>query len=178
MAYLKTAAILTRIREVLEESAGDLRTVPVGRFSGGLPEGLSETAEEIRALEAPRIETRIASKRPSPASPPVNGNLRIYELTIEVRVIRLVEPLDQLDDESRVALQALASADGDIIAQALNYPGNLTQTAAGAPTDLASGMLVYEGDASSVVGTVDGGAQTLTTVHTLLGHAIARPATS
>lgn len=178
MAYLQSAAILTRIREVLTDGAGSVRTIPLGRFTGDLPEGLPEYAEEMRALGNARVEARIVSKRKSPASPPMSGNLRIYELRVEVRVVRLVEPLNQHDDKSRLALMALASDDGDYIAQALENPGALSETESGDATGLASGVLIYEGDSTSVVGRIADGAQTLSTVHNFRGYAISRPATA
>lgn len=178
MAHIKSQAILTRIREVLDDSAGDLRTIAYDRFAGDLPEGLDPSAIQFRAVTSARVEARITGKRVSPASPPALGNLRIYELDVEVKVIRLVETADQLDDAERDALNALAAEDGDIIAQALGYPGNLTATEAGEPTDLVSGMLVYESDSTSVDGRISEGAQTLTTTHLFRGHAIARPATA
>ena len=176
MATLPAAAILTRIREVLEDSAGILRTVPTGRFEGGLPEGGRVDSELAKAFVKPRIEAAITGMSLSAATPPVVGNLRIYDLEVEVRVVRIIRPLEQVSDDDRVALQAAAATDADIIAQALGWPGNLTQTAASTATDLVSGMLTYQRTRARIGRRIDEGAQPLETIHTFTGKAQVRPA--
>lgn len=178
MAYIQAAAIITRIREVLEDGRGDLRTVTAGRFAGDLPEGLSIDAEHMRTVTGARCSADITAIRPSPASPPILGNLILYEIDVRVRVIRLITALEQTDDASHDALRALAISDVDIVRQALEYPNNLAATEAGATCDLVSGLLRYTGATQVVVGEIDSGAQTLETVHDFTGTAISRPATS
>lgn len=169
MAYIATAAIITRVREVLEDSAGSLRTVPSGRFFGGLPDGLSPDAESMRAISKPRVESMIVGMQRSPATPPVVGSLLIYEIDVDVRVIRVVTTLQQLSDDDRVALQALAMEDCDVIRQALEYPGNLTSTTAGTPTGLASGLLRYVSSKAIVKRAVNDGSQPLEVIHKFKG---------
>lgn len=178
MAYIAASAILTRIREVLEDSAGTLRTVPSARFLGDLPEGLSEDAESMRAISKPRVEASLVSMKRSPASPPIIGSLLLYEVEIAVRIIRAVTTLEQLSDDDRVALQALAFEDCDVVRQALEYPGNLTSTTAGTATGLCSGLLRYGSSKVVVKRRVDDGAQPLETVHSFTGVAQAAAATS
>lgn len=179
MAYVATSAILTRVREVIEDSAGTLRTVPAARFLGDLPEGLSEDAEAMRAISKPRVETSMVSVKRSPSSPPVIGSLLIYEIELAVRVIRVVTTLEQLSDDDRVALQALAFEDCDVIRQALEYPGNLTATTGGTATGLCSGLLRHVSSrAAPMRRRVDGGAQPLDVTHTFVGVATAAAATS
>jgi hypothetical protein len=177
MAYVKSQAILTRIREVVEESAGTLRTVPSARFLGQLPEGLAESEEARRALVKPRVHAAIIRTARAAESPPITGNLVIYDLSVEVKIIRLVTRLEQLSDTDMDALQATALEDVDVVRQALEYPGNLTQTEAGDPTDLISGLLSYVDSRIRVRREINQGAQILETIHTFSGKAIARPAT-
>lgn len=168
-SYAQTSAILTRIREVLEFGRGTLRNVPLDRFYGDLQDGLSDTAELIRSVEKPRIAASIKASRPSPATPPRMGNMLIDELDVEVRVIRLVEPLAQNDDDTSVALQALAWADAGAARQALEFPNNVigsskTITGVGAtfPTGFSGGeTLIPVIDGTAVTVTFTSGDQTL-----------------
>lgn len=179
MAYIAASAILTRVREVLEDSAGTLRTVPAARFLGDLPEGLSEDAESMRAISKPRVEASMVSVKRSPSTPPIIGSLLLYEVEIAVRVVRVVTTLEQLSDDDRVALQALAFEDCDVVRQALEYPGNLTSTTAGTATGLCSGLLRYTGSkAAPLRRRVDGGSQPFEVTHTFSGVAQAAAATS
>ena len=177
MAYIKARAILTRCREVLESSAGVLRTVPASRFTGDLPEGLGDDEDMRRAMATPRIEASIQSMERSAASPPVIGSYAIFDLTILIRIVRTITPLEQLDDASRTALQALADEDVDVVSQALGYPNNMQQTAAGTACDLVSNVLLHRSSKVIVKKAIDG-AQPLETQHLFLGRAISRPATS
>lgn len=177
MAYLQTAAILTRIREVVEDGAGTLRAIS-SRFLGDLPEGLDVTEDMRRALDKPRVESSITSITRSASSPPICGNLIIYELGVDVRVVRTVTPLEQLSDDDRDALRALAAADADYVRQALEYPGNLSTTSGGVSTDLASGMLSFKSSRVVVKRAVNEGAQSVETIHSFTGFALSRPAVS
>lgn len=176
MAYVQSEAILTRVREVLEDSAGTLRTVPSGRFTGDLPEGLSESAEQRRALTAPRVAVSLTALSRSRFSPPSTGNFLLYDLAVEVRVIRLLTRDEQLDPALLTELQAAAAGDADVIRQALEYPGNLASTSGGEATDLVSGLLTFSGSRTRVRRQVNQGAQLLETIHSFTGKAKARPA--
>lgn len=178
MAYIKSAAILKRIREVIEDSAGSLRTVPAGRFAGDLPEGLSDDAALVRAASKPRVEARVAGYAPSESSPPLGGNLRIYDVDFEIKLIRIVTPLEQLSDDARDALHGLQLEDAEIVEQALSYPHNLQATSTGTATDLASGLLMHQATKFAVRKPIDEGAQPLETIMTFLGRVLSRPATS
>jgi hypothetical protein len=179
VAYIKAAAILRRIREVLEEAAGTLRVIPSTRFLGDIPDGLSDEEETRRALEKPRIAAALVDVTRSAASPPVTGNFIIYDVTLDVRIIRTLTTLEQISDDDDETLRALAFEDADVVRQALEYPGNLTQTSAAVATDLASGMLSHvRSTQQRARGAVNGGAQTLETIHRFTGYAFARPAVS
>lgn len=178
MAYIAASAILTRVREVLEDSAGTLRTVPAARFLGDLPEGLSEDAEALRAISKPRVEAAFTAMKRSAASSPVIGSLLLYDVEIAVRIVRVVTTLEQLSDDDRVALQALALEDCDVVRQALEFPGNLTSTTGGTATGLCSGLLRYGASKVVVKRAVNDGAQPIETVHTFTGVVQASAATS
>lgn len=175
MATMAAAAILTRIREVIVDSRGTLRTVPSARFLGDLPGGLPDESELARSAEKPRIEASITRVAVSPASPPVTGDLRLYDLTIEVRVIRALSSDEQVQDSQRDALRALAIEDADVLAQALCWPGNVLQTQALVATGLCSGILRYTGSEVSVRREVAQGAQIVETIHRFMGVAQSRP---
>ena len=65
MSYVRAEAITTRLREVLEQSSGVLRTVPSSRFFGDLPEGLDMSEEIRRAIENPRVNANVTRGRRS-----------------------------------------------------------------------------------------------------------------
>lgn len=179
MSYVRAEAITTRLREVLEQSSGALRTVPASRFFGDLPEGLDMGEELRRAIENPRINAEVTGIRRSPASPPINGNLTIYDFDVEVRIVRIMSTLEQLDDASLELLRSRAFEDVDVIRQALEYPGNLTATDGGDVTDIASGMLRFvDGTVGDIKRMINEGAQQCETRVNFTGVAIARPATS
>jgi hypothetical protein len=179
MSYVRAEAITTRLREVLEQSSGVLRTVPSSRFFGDLPEGLDMGEEIRRAIENPRINANVTRVRRSPASPPINGNLTIYDFEVEVRIVRIMSTLEQLDDASLELLRSRAFEDVDVIRQALEYPGNLTTTDGGDVTDIASGMLRFvDGTVGDIKRMINEGAQQCETLVNFTGVAIARPATS
>lgn len=175
MAYLRFNTALKRIREVVEQSAGALRAVPVGRFLGDLPQGLDDESAMARAISTPRVESSITSVTPSSSSPPVLGDLRIYEVQVSVKVLRVVTPLEQVSDADRDELQALAAQDADVLSQALGFPGNLARTADGVETEIVSGLLVYRSSSVLVGKRTDDGAQTITTTHVFRGHMLSRP---
>ena len=175
MAYIKSEAILTRIREVVDTGAGTGRTINSARFNGDLPEGLDDMENARRAVEVARHEASIIGVRRSPSSPPELGSLLLYDIDVQVRVIRALTRHEQISDPDRDVLIAQASEDADVLAQALGYPGNLTQTAAAAATDLVSGRLRYVSSKVVIRGSVNAGAQAIETVHMFAGIAIARP---
>ena len=178
MAYVAASALITRLREVLEDSRGTLRTVPAARFDGDLPEGLSDDEQMRRGLTAPRIRAEIRVMGRSKSSPPINGNLIIYDIAVTVASLRTITRDEQLDETSNDVLMAAALTDMDVIRQALEYPGNLTQTQAAVATDLVSGMLEHVSSEMGAVLAIDGGAQKLESKHSFKGWLISRPAVS
>jgi hypothetical protein len=176
VAYIKAAAVRTRIREVIEASAGTLRTVPTDRFLGDLPEGLDVTEEMRRALEAPRVSVSIRRASPHPQTPLSLGNIALDNYEFVVRVVRTISTLEQLIESDSDALDALAMIDSDVLRQALGFPGNLSSTTAGTSTDIVSGMLRWTSSDWRVERAINDGAQKLETVHQFAGVLISRPA--
>lgn len=129
MTYLASRAIVDCIHEALRDSAGVLRTVPLDRFRGDAPAGLSDSAQTMRALVAPRLAASVPSVRRHPQSPLSNGSILLYSIGVEIRVVRTVTHIAQLSDSAHDALAALALEDCDVIRQALEYP-NLRVTGA------------------------------------------------
>jgi hypothetical protein len=172
------AACLTRIREVIEDSRGILRTVPTNRFTGDLPEGLGDSEEARRGIVGPRVDASITGLARNPASPPTMGNVMLSDVDILVRVVRTVTPLEQLDDDSRDALAALAALDAEVLQQALGFAGNLTTTQAGTATGIVSGLLRWLKTSVRVKRVISDGAQTIETLHTFRAIVKSAPAVS
>lgn len=163
MATLDGDAIHTAIREVLEDGTGSVRTISSGRFGGGLYGGQDRRTRAFRALDKPAVETTIAGLRRHSASPPRIGSVGLLELDIDVRIVRHATVESKLDDDVRDALKALAIEDADLVRQALEYPGNLTSTAASVATGIVSGCLTYSDSDVEVDFTDDASAQIATT---------------
>jgi hypothetical protein len=143
--------MLTRIREICEDAAGTLRAITAGTLEGDLPPGLSTNEEARRALAVVLsngtgvpCEARVVRMRRSKASPPVIGNLALYDVEVEVRAVYPVVTAITLDDATRDTMSGLAAKHGDMIAQALGYPGNVSATTAGQSTGVISGLLAYD----------------------------------
>lgn len=178
MAYLAASAIQTRVREVLQEGAGALRSITAGTYLGDFPEGETDMDAARAVVVKARVEARCLSTRRSKASPPLYSNLALYEQTWRVRVQRIVERLAQVDDDVRDAAKALAFQDVDVITQALSMPGNLTATAAGTSTGIVSGLFTHIESTSDVRGPVDDGASIIETDHLFTCVVRSAPATS
>lgn len=153
MATLAAPAILTAIREVIEDGAGSVRTITSGSYLPSETSARSIPGLSHDALIAPRAEVRIAETSRHEATPPITGSFQLVAMIIEIRLVRSLTAFKLLDNDARQAVQALAAVDGDVLAQALTWPGNLTQTAAADPTGLVSGCL--RTDWTSAVGTVE-----------------------
>lgn len=165
MAYIAASAIQKRLREVLQSAAGSLRTISAGTYIGGFPEGDGDMENAQAAVEGARIEARVMSVSRSPASPPIIGNVSLYQMRVRVRVQRLLSRDTQVDDTVRDGVKALAFRDADVLCQALGFPGNLSTTTAGTATGIVSGLLSYVDSSSDVRGPIDDGASIIETDH-------------
>lgn len=166
MSYLASDKILTRIKEVLVDSLGTLRNTPAAMYKGNLPDGLEDQEESRRTSTGPHVEADIVSMERSPSSPPTLSNFYLSNLTIEVRIVRPYLRLQYLNDAARRTLKGMAIMDGDIIRQALEYPGNLSTTLAGDATGIVSGLLIYQRSDIEILGRQSEGTGTISTVHT------------
>jgi len=178
MAYVQTAYLIQRIREVLEDAYGSLRTITAGTYEGDFPQGLDEAEAQRRSLIAPRTRVNVNVIGRSPYSPPINGSLIIYDLNVTVIASRLLQREAQITPDDYDDVQAASAADADVIRQALEWPGNLTTTSDGHATDLVSGMLSYESSTFPIIGQINDGAQRIEAQHVFSGFLISRPATS
>ena len=141
MAYIDAAAILARLRAVLEDGTGALRAIADTTFDGGLYEGLGQGEKSRRALDIARVEAAISRVTRNEASPPRYGSLALYDIEVTVRVVRHVPPSTKVNDALRDAVKAAAAQDADIIAQGLCTLGNLDASTTG----IVSGRLMFEG---------------------------------
>ena len=179
MAYFTWSAALTAIREVIESAHGSLRTIPAGRFTDDLVEGLSEDELNRRGVRADiPIRVRFTASRKNPASPPINGSTIIRDHDLEVVVSRTITPEQQADADAYATLQALAMEDREALEQALCTPPNLATTVAGTATGICGDALIYRGSDTRVTGTAPPSkAQRFETIHRFTMTAVSRPAT-
>ena len=167
MANVKAQEITTAIRDVIESGHGATRAIPSGTFGGGIFETLGTDAESQKAMVLPAAEAKIIKQSVNKASPPQPGSVRLYDLEIQVRLIRHINLEHTTIDAVRDDTKALAARDGDVLSQALGYPDNINTDAAGATTGLVSGMLNY---ISSDVGKTDvSESGVIVTVHKFTG---------
>ena len=143
MAYLNTDAILTAIRDVVEDAVGSARTIAATRFDGHLYSTLSDEEQSRRGLVRARVEARIISTKKNPHSPAKPGNISLYDLLIEILVVRHLNATHRLDDATRDTARGLAAQDADVLRQALCWPGNLTVDSGTNLTELVSGKLKH-----------------------------------
>ena len=184
MATWSAGRLLTRLREVIEGNSGTLRVTIAGAFEGKLPPGLSLDEEARRALltfasvaESVPVECRVVSVKRSAASPPVIGNLALYDIVVEARALYPMVTESTLTDSTRDVISGLAAQHADTLAQALGYPGNLLTTNGGQSTGLVSGLLSYQESAYEWAGAA-GAAGTLTARHRFKGVVQSAPAVS
>jgi hypothetical protein len=179
MAYIAAAALVTRLREVLEESKGVLRTVPAGRFAGDLFEGLSEAEQMRRAFTTARVRADVSVLGRSKYCPSQPSNLLIYDITVSVTALRTITRKDQLSQDENDELAALFNEDTDVIRQALEDPRNLLTTESGTPTGLLSGLLLFkERSGTNVIRLINQGAQKYEQKITFTGFLKCAPATA
>jgi len=140
MAYIQSACIITRIREIVLEGKGSLRTISAGLYSDGWPEAGVQPDELARRGIATSKPTQIVVRRLGrhPSSPPIGGNLEILNIEVEVATARTIATAEMVDADAEATAKAESMEDVDRIRQALEWPPNLVATEAGAATDLCS----------------------------------------
>lgn len=138
--------LFERLREVLEEGLGSVRTIAAGTLKGDLPPGLDLAHEQRRTFETPRVESSIKRRRPHVSSPvSANSNFAILELDLEIRLVYHAPRSAQIDDDERDAFRGAQLGDCDAIRQAL-ISGNLTATDAGDATGVISSRVIFIDD--------------------------------
>lgn len=175
MAYAKYDAILERVRELLEDGLGSIRTITSTRFRGGLHDGLPHETQTRLGVEAQKpIEATIVESGPHPQRLVITGTVQIERFVLEIKVVRTLATESQLTDSLRDDVKALAAEDGNAICQVLEWPPNLATTAGGTSTDCKA--LIHEKSSARYVPGKAGGAIALVTVHRFVGTALSRPA--
>lgn len=145
MSRSQFAAIYTSIIEVARGTKqGNGLSVPPNMFEFGAFEGQDEMAIEVLAQEVlfgHRFDVRMPNVEPHASTPlSVRGPFRnvVIEVQIDVwsRLASTAEEYERL--EQRVAVRG----DCETLMQALNRPGNLTETLDGEATGIMSGVMV------------------------------------
>lgn len=143
MANADNAAIRKRIREVLDDGAGLIRTVSSGRVSGDYWYPTDAFAGRTRAVEKPRFDILPFEIQPLTPAQFELCNTKIYVYRITIACEYALPPSVHSDDQ-RDAVRATAETDADMFRQALGWSGNLSSTAAGAATGIVDGNLIFE----------------------------------
>lgn len=143
MAQIPALAILTAVREVVEDAAGSLRIIAANTYEPGASDGRSQSAQATESLVSPRAEVRFTSVEQSPSSPPELGSFTVFAVELEVTVTRRYGAEHAVSADVRTALRALMATDASRLKLALCAPGNLNTTVAGTATRLVSGCLRY-----------------------------------
>lgn len=176
MAYIPAAAILTRIREVVQDAEGVLRTIDECRFRGDMHDGLSPDEQSRRGIlgRAP-AEASITRVRPHPQQLTRTCGINFVIAEIQIKIVRTLGPAEQVDDTLRDRAKALAAEDALALRQALEWPPNMATTRDGDATDI--GHIDWL-DSRPVLGPVGTSAQALrlTTIHTFEATVTSRPA--
>ena len=140
---LNLTPIRVAIEEVLEGTIGATRTVTADTFRKGAHSGRESGAQRALALVKPRYVTvfpRIAPHEATQLS--AKGSSRLDDLTVMVRFRYRLQ--SEVREDARTTVLDTVMNDGDVARQALAFPGNLTQTSAAVPTNILSGMLLFE----------------------------------
>lgn len=174
MAAPEYRRLTQRLRELATQAAGDMRTIPAGRFEERLPEGLPLAKEMKRVLPSeagaagqPRIEVGAVKLR-GRLHPPT-GSKQVRRIEVDLRVVRGLSKEMINDDDKRYDEHGLASEDGELLAQAIEVPANLERTNAGELTGCRS--LVHTSSDPKVRSTKKGAdyPQLIETIHRFRG---------
>lgn len=172
MANLDVEAILTRIRGVVVDGLGSTRTIDATRFDSGNYKGQPEAEQSKLGMVNPRAEVRLVNMEAAKGiTPSMPGDCIIYLLAFEISVVRHVDQYHKLTASARDSVNALAFTDGDLLAQALTYPGNVPSGSTG----IVSECLQYNGSSPGIVNLEEGKPGLIETVHRFTGYARVTP---
>ncbi len=120
---LDTTSILSRLRIILEGEA-TRRGIASGRFSGDLWPSLDVGEQVRRALASPRFDVTLRGLERSDATDGITSHA-VYRISVTVRVVRALTAEHVVSDATRDNVAALASIDGDMIAQAFSFENTI-----------------------------------------------------
>lgn len=176
MAVVDTAALIARVRAIIDSGAGSIRTIDTARFRADYHAGLSDQEKAKRAVAAAPNGVYDVTARPlgrNGASPPLNHSLELVDVEVVVTVARAATFSEATKDATRDAGIAAAGADFDYLNQALGYPGNVTGAG------LVSNLLRADGSPTFNIRTPGNGQPGLIeTVTRFRGIAVVQQATS
>lgn len=176
MAVVLADRILTRLRELLQDGMGSIRTIASSRFDGDLPPGLDPTEERRRAvLDSKPLEIELSPQEDHPNRLTVAGNVQIWYVPALIRVVRTIALEAQVSDTLRDDVRAQAVIDAGMIADALEWPPNLATTNAGNATGMIGAK--YLGGSVNARG-VAGEAMDITEIFRVRLTVVTNPATS
>lgn len=163
MANVAYDAIKERLRELVENNAGTVRTIG-SRFQGDLPPGLNASEERRRGvLSLAPAEVSLKRAKAHPQRIARMGNVQVHLIDAEVRVVRTLSVAEHVDDDLRDDVEALALLDGDVLTQCFEIPANLHTTAGGTSTGLIGCNFIESVPAYR--GKTEGEASDLVTIH-------------
>jgi len=140
MAPTTTDALFTRIGEMFISGSGTAPyQIPAGTFSmEWYWEGRQLDSLATHALTKPQVKVTLLRMTDSRAWPKPSDQT-MYRVEFEVNVVYFTD--SKLLKSVRTNLAKQIGTDIHLISKALQHPGNLTQTDAGADTGLAGGLL-------------------------------------
>lgn len=143
MAAVDDVAIRTALREVIEGKITGVRAITPGLLSCDIAVGASDMTLSMRTTSTPRVEIAV-SYPVSPDRPQQPSNVWFRGIEVVLTYTYLLESQGLLLPEYQ-ATKAAAGAAADLVAQALAWPGKLSQTYAGTVTGIVSGVLAWQG---------------------------------
>lgn len=149
MTDVQALAIIRRIREVLDDGYGTLRTISSGQVSlhSGGPVDDADAAQD--AMVKPRIKVRLGGWAPSDSRPmDVTGNVDAEEVTWSVEAQYYLPPEEQGEGYATTeSVRAQALADCSRFKSALEYPSNLLADSTAVSTGIVAGTVIALGAA-------------------------------
>lgn len=141
----QAVAIFTAIEEVSVGALGTVRTMVADGLRPAAYSGIGDRTLAERALVKPRVEIELVGVNRSKAIAPATASKQMYDLELKIAVALSTQ--HEIRDDERRAVRAEGLALATQLIEALTWPGNLAETASGAPTGLVSRCLHWVGPA-------------------------------
>ncbi len=143
MAHIAASAIITRLRELVQDGSGSYRAIDSGRLQGGLASGMTVEEQRRRGLftEKP-AEISLDSVTPHPQRFTYSGSVQVHLLTVTIRIVRTIAIAEQHTDTLRDDVRAQAVVDSSALQHVMSLPANLAQTDAAAATGILGAEFV------------------------------------